>query len=273
MAQINPEQYEVISLPDVPDIREMWEALGFPWEEARPHPEGGLYAPGRHLEGVYKRLGAALHSIERRGTDHLDFQVGPRAGTHRRFLWESRRGVWTRRHWRVQGQVEQTGGDLVVKEVTIEVESSARKGEWTRFEGSKALNSLLEERLNWVIAQFGARLLHQHELVPEGWEVSPLTDEEVEAYHDLHTSPVAAWSTPKGRVLFEDDNYGSAYLHAEEESRRRLLEIGLTRLAFNADLGWPAQPSAEPAEEPMPDWERELLGIEASEEVPTPVES
>ena len=270
MAQINPEQYEVISLPDVPDIREMWEALGFPWEEARPHPEGGFYAPGRLLEGVYKRLGAAILSIERRGTDHLDFQVGPRNGTSRRFLWESTGGVWTRRHWRVEGQMESGGGrGVLVTQVTIDVESSARKGEWTRFKGSRALDVLLEERLNWVIAQFGARLLRQHELVPEGWEISPLTDEEVEGYHDLHTSPVAAWITPNGRVLFEDDEYGSAWLHAEEESRRRLLEIGLTTLSFNLDLGWPAQPSAEPAEEPMPDWERELLGLEA----PTPVES
>ena len=272
MAQINPEQYEVVLLPEAENVPQMWDVLGFPWEEARPHPEGGFYAPGRLLEGVYKRLGAAILSIEKRGTDHLDFQVGPRAGTHRRFLWESTGGVWTRRHWRVEGNLE-VGSDLKVTGVAIEVESSARKGEWTRFEGSRALDALLQERLNWVIPQFGARLLYEQELVPEGWQGSPLTEEEVEEYHDLHTSPIAAWSTPNGRVLFEDDEYGSAYLHAEEESRRRLLEIGLTRLAFNADLGWPAQPSAEPAEEPMPDWERELLGLDPVIGEAPPVES
>lgn len=238
---------EVVQLPAAGTLDEMWDKLGFLWEEARPHPSGrGTYSPGRHPEGVYRRLDAALRSIRSRGTAESEFLLSAaHANGSKLFVWESPSGAWTRRHWKVTGRLHLVCGRLTATEVVVAVESTARREEgvieWTAFTGG-ALNTLLSERLNWVIAQFAARRLQKGADSPEGWQYSygrkadgwtapkgweptSLTEDEMEAYHDLHTSPQAAWITPTGRVLLEDDNDGSARLHGSDKAIEELVGL------------------------------------------------
>lgn len=240
---------QIIVLPKSGTLDEMWDALGFLWEEARPHPrvEGCFYAPGRHPEGVYRRLAAGLGSIARRGTGESEFALGrPRHGL-RAFAWESPAGRWTRRHWRVTGRLRLVGGRLVADQIVVAVESTARReeeavSEWTVFTDGP-LDHLMSERLNWVVAQFAARRIQtagcpeevewQYTYgrkadgwaAPDGWKPVSLTGEEVEAYHDLHTSPQAAWVTPAGRILLEDDGDGSARLHGPDTAVQELISL------------------------------------------------
>ncbi len=241
---------EVVQLPAAGTLDEMWDKLGFLWEEARPHPSGrGTYSPGRHPEGVYRRLDAALRSIRSRGTAESEFLLSAaQTDGHRLFVWESPSGAWTRRHWKVTGRLRLVGGRVVADEVVVAVESTARREEgiveWTAFTGG-ALDAFVAERLNWVIAQFAARRLQTGAsdiegvewnypygrrrgigwTAPRGWQPVSLTKDEMEAYHDLHTSPQAAWITPTGRVLLEDDNDGSARLHGSDKAIEELVGL------------------------------------------------
>jgi len=195
---------ELVELPLAGTLDELWIVLGF-------EPEDGPV-------GVHRRLAAALSSIARRGTSEGEFSLGGRPTDARRpFVWESFAGRWGRRHWRVTGQLRLIDGRLAASQVVVAVESTARREkeaiiEWTAFYGGP-LNTIIAERLNWVTAQFAARRLQDQDWsLPAGWSRSPLTEDEEACYHDLHTSPVAAWETPTGRIVLEDDGDGSARL-------------------------------------------------------------
>lgn len=240
---------EIVQLPAAGTLNGMWDLLGFHDVGGQPTEPGGdvVWAPGhRDIRGVHRRLAAALRSIRSRGTAESEFLLSAaHANGSKLFVWESPSGAWTRRHWKVTGRLHLVCGRLTATEVVVAVESTARREEgvieWTAFTGG-ALNTLLSERLNWVIAQFAARRLQKGADSPEGWQYSygrkadgwtapkgweptSLTEDEMEAYHDLHTSPVAAWAAPSGRVLLEDDNDGSAHLHGPDAAVQELIQL------------------------------------------------
>ena len=245
---------EIVELPAAGTLDELWDSLGFPDLGGQPTEFGGIpgvvWASGhRDIRGVHRRLAAALRSIRSRGTAESEFLLSAaHTNGSKLFVWESPSGAWTRRHWKVTGRLRLVGGRVVADQVVVAVESTARREEgiveWTAFTGG-ALDSSLSERLNWVIAQFAARRLQTGAsdtegvewnypygrrrgagwTAPRGWRPVSLTDDELEAYHDLHTSPMAAWRTPVGRVLLEDDTDGSARLHCPDAAVQELVRL------------------------------------------------
>lgn len=208
-----------VVLPEYETLAQCWAALGFP--EDNSGTEYARYVP----QGVYRRLAAGASSICSRGTAEKELLLGPVADDGRRFQWESFSGRWSHRHWKVTGLLRQVDDRIAATDVVVAVESSAQVDEWTAFTG-EALDNLLSDRLSWVVAQFAARnLIGCDALV--GWLPDALTEEEVQAYHDLHTSPVAAWTTPHGRVLLEDDDNGRARLDAPMAARADLIRFHL----------------------------------------------
>jgi hypothetical protein len=216
-------QTQYIALPESATLEQCWAALGFAL------PEGG-YEP----KGLYRRLEAGLQSILNRGTASGELQLGSDQDGWRPVQWESVAGRWTNRHWRVSGWLAMFDGVIAVENCFVEVESSARRDqegvlEWTTFYGGP-LNTIIQDRLQWVLAQFGARFLAREEAMLEEWVTDLLTDEEIKGFHDLGTSPIAAWISPFGRVVLEDDSDGRARIHGPEVEvyiARRIPTIGL----------------------------------------------
>jgi hypothetical protein len=95
----------------------------------------------------------------------------------------------------------------------------------------------------------------------EEWVTDLLTDEEIKGFHDLGTSPIAAWISPFGRVVLEDDSDGRARIHGPEVAIGQLVELALGNLAVvQIDL------DAEKASGPIPEPDdveglRELLSL------------
>jgi hypothetical protein len=209
---------EVVELPESGTLNDLWDALGYPDLGGQTTPQGGRWTPGtRLIEGVYRRLEAALSSIQHRGTAAYELELADDG----EFKWESEGGRWSRRHWRVTGRLQLVDGRLEIKESVVAVESTVAKekedrSEWTAFFGGP-LDAVLADRLIWVVAQFGARLLLDRDetVALEGWESIPLNEVERGMYMRDHTSPRAAWETPHGRVVLHDDPDGSARLTGE----------------------------------------------------------
>ena len=218
---------ETIQLPEADSLEEVWDSLGFVPDEWGNRP----------ISGIYRRLQAAVMSISRRGTNRCEFwqEVWYSCGVQlrsRKFAWESLGGVWGSRHWRVEGVVviDDDKQTITVKDVTVMVESTACRKEgvsqWTAFTG-RALDAFIGDRLGWVLAHWGARILEETDLTPQGWRRVKLTKSEREQWSDLHTHPVAAWKVGRGearrRVVLEDDDYGSAWLQGTTEEDKFLL--------------------------------------------------
>ncbi len=248
---------ELVELPQADTLNELWAVLGF--------------APEDGPAGVHRRLAAALSSIARRGTSEGEFSLAGRPTDARRaFVWESFAGRWGRRHWRVTGQLRLVDGRLAASQVVVAVESTARREkeaviEWTAFYDGP-LDAVLTDRLNWVTAQFAARRLWSGDWsLPIGWGQSPLTEEEMANCHDLHTSPAAAWETPTGRIVLEDDSDGSARLspgawHYDDEVGHAVYdrEVPAEAVADLVRLFWAKAPKSEvdqsiPASGPIPE--------------------
>ena len=223
----NIKNLETIQLPEADSLEEAWDSLGFTPDEWGNRP----------ISGVYRRLQAAVMSIARRGTTRRHFHQeverwARRQCRSRPFAWESLGGVFGDRHWRVEGTVviDDDAQTIAVKDVTVMVESSARReegvSEWTAFTG-RALDAFIGDRLGWVLAQWGARILEETDLTPMGWRRVKLTKDERLGWSDLHTHPVAAWKVGRGdasrRVVLKDDDYGSAWLQGATEEDKFLL--------------------------------------------------
>lgn len=212
-------------------------------------------------EGILRRAQAGICSILRRGFAAREIIVSREAdesGFHS-FEWTSEGGVWSDRPWRVTARVSMTPRGVIVLDPVVEVRSRSSQ-ERTAFTG-RVLEPLLAERLNWVIGVFGARVSEP---------TDDLTAEEVDSFHDLHPSPVAAFTSHTGgRVVLEDDDYGSGWLATHGPCKgllRQLRQAGWEELLRER----PPAPVAEPqsvatddtsASDELPDWERELLGL------------
>lgn len=175
------------------------------------------------VSGIERRLVAGVRSMRERGfsSDELgttSFQVD---GWHR-LTWDSRGGLFGTRPWVIEAEIRLENGRLGVREVTFAV-TSPRTGETTTWAGG-CLPGLVSQRLVEVLGVIGARISE-----PTG----DLTKEEVEAYHNLHPSPVKAFKDASGRVVLEDDDWGSGFLSPEGDAAgitRDLLEAGFAHL-------------------------------------------
>ncbi len=212
-------------------------------------------------EGILRRAQAGLRSILRRGFAASEIVVSREAdesGFHS-LEWTSEGGVWSDRPWRVTAKVTMTPRGVVVLDPRVEV-GSRQTQERTAFTG-RVLEQLLAERLNWVVGIIGARVSEP---------TDDLTEEEVDSFHDLHPSPMKAFRAHTGgRVVLEDDDYGSGWLNTHGPCKgllRQLRQAGWEELLRER----PPAPVAEPqpvatddtsaSDEPA-DWERELLGL------------
>ena len=152
-------------------------------------------------EGILRRAQAGLRSILQRGFAAREIVVSRKAdesGFHS-FEWTSEGGVWSDRPWRVTARVSMTPRGVIILDPVVEVGSRSSQ-ERTAFTG-RVLEPLLAERLNWVVAIIGARVSEP---------TDDLTAVEVDMFHDLHPSPVAAFTSHTGgRVVLADDDYGS----------------------------------------------------------------
>lgn len=155
-------------------------------------------------EGILRRAQAGLRSILRRGFATSEIVISLAAdelGFHS-LEWTSERGVWSDRPWRVTARVQVTPRGVTVLDPMVEV-GSRESQEHTAFTG-RVLEPLLAERLNWALAIIGGRVTAP---------TDELTEEEVDSFHDLHPSPVAAFrGHTGGRVVLEDDEWGSGWL-------------------------------------------------------------
>jgi hypothetical protein len=186
---------DMVELPTADSEEEMWRALGF--EELPPRYPDQKFVEF-DVQGVYKRLMAGIRSLRMRGFHSSEIIV-----SDGHLCWESTSGFWSRRSWTVTARVKRDDMNVVCSDVSIEVKSADQQSaEGTIFTGG-ALDVILERRLAWAVPIIGARATEP---------TTSLTDEEVDAYHDLHPSPVKAWSNGTGRVVLEDDDHGSAHL-------------------------------------------------------------
>lgn len=209
-ARVNGTQ--IVELPPVGTLDETWKSLGFP-----SHPYDGK--PNYEVSGIHRRLSAALRSIQTRGFDGGDFTFSEVVADSREFLWESTRGVWGDRHWRVTGTISLSQSEIVVTDTVVSVKSTrasdAGAAVWTAFVGGP-LNNVVGRRLKWVFAVIGGRLLNEGHAAVGSFDLvsDELTEQEVDEYHDLHPSPTAAFVDSAGnRVVLVDDGYGSGALH------------------------------------------------------------
>lgn len=199
-----------VELPNAGSLDELWAVLDMNAQNSR-----------FEVTGVYRRLAAATSSIRERGFDNREFVLGceGREGWLP-FQWDSEGGAWTPRHWRVTGRLRLMAGRPIVLDSEVAVESSAAReegrSEWTVFSGGP-LNTLLTEKLGWVLASEGAALLSTGREVHESWTLLPLSgDEEVE--YDSMNNAIAAlgWKnypdSPIARVVLASDGWGKAYI-------------------------------------------------------------
>jgi hypothetical protein len=225
------EGVDYVDLPIGDTMDEVWLSLGFTQASA------GWW----EVDGIYKRLAAAISSIKKRGFGNDEITFGPVDWRgFQEFTWESLGGYWNSRHWRVTGKlrysrqkIQVTDTVIVVKGVKAEKEEG--RIEWTAFrtEGN-ALNDVLSSRLLDVFMAVGARLLarrlaplYENDIVLLG----VLTDEERDSYHDLHPSPVAAFVVYNGeqRIVLWDDDCGSAWLEGDTRYfQSELVQIALS---------------------------------------------
>lgn len=201
---------DYVKVPAMASVEEAYTCLGYKY--SRDLREWVL-------EGVWRRLNAAVKSIRSRGFfDRQMKLVGSR------FVWESERGHWKSRHWRVEGdfaladdgRVKITNAVIFVKGLAAEQEGRI---EWSGFtcEGG-ALNSLVARRLYEVLGVIGARLICKKVVVTAMIMRGDLTDEEYDRRHDIHPSPVFALLQDGHRVVLYDNEYGQAWLKGDTES-------------------------------------------------------
>lgn len=203
----------IVELPPVGTLGDLWKKLGFKFD---------VYQDVEQFEvvGIHRRLAAALRSIRTRGFDAGDFTFGEEVEVgSREFLWESTRGAWGDRHWRVTGTISLSQSEIQVTDTIVSVKST-RGGDagvdvWTAFVGGP-LNAVVSARLKWVVAVIGGRLIHEGHVAVDSFGLvsDKLTEQEVNEYHDLHPSPTTAFKDSAGnRVVLVDDGYGSGALH------------------------------------------------------------
>lgn len=204
--------------------------------------------------GILRRAQAGVRSICRRGFDARQIFVSREAdesGFHS-FEWTSSGGVWSRRPWLVTARVTMTPRGVILLDPVVEIGSQASQ-ERTAFTG-RVLEPLLTERLNWAIAIIGARVSEP---------TDDLTEEEVDSFHDLHPSPVAAFmSHTGGRVVLNDDDYGSGWLAIHGPCKgllRQLRQAGWEELLRERPPAPVAQPPQPVVDIDVWDWESELL--------------
>ncbi len=221
----NATNSTIVELPHAQSLYELWDRLGFTYSEDASHRR---YV----INGIYRRFAAAMKSIESRGFDGSEIQIGAVEGFWHPFRWESERGRWGSRHWVVTGWLKSGAGKLTAKNVTVSVKSSAAaeegRTEWTIFRGGP-LNSVIAERLAWVLGVLAVRLLERKLISSPHFAASQLTEEERGEYHDLHPSPSSAWVHASVRVVLEDDCDGRGFLRFEKggssEAQERLKGI------------------------------------------------
>ncbi len=166
-------------------------------------PQGDLWV----LDGIFTRLKAGVSSILDRGIRQHELAVGVRAKGRASFVWDSDSGCWSQRHWRVTGVMSVVDGHLAVDDVVVAVASTSTD-EWTAFVGG-SLNAIMTDRLRQVVAKFAAYWIQRGEVTADGWSDSPFNEEELaRSCSEYVTHPEAAWETPHGRIVLQDDDYG-----------------------------------------------------------------
>lgn len=168
-------------------------------------------------EGILRRAAAGIRSLLARGFASTDIFIDPTADENglTALYWTSSGGVWSARPWSVSAMVTLTPGCVRVQDPTLMVGSAQNAGPKTAYKG-RTLRPVLEHRLEEVLQVIGARVTEPND---------DLTEEEVEAYHNLHPSPERAFRSPEdGRVVLWDNAYGQGSVVKTADPAEGLLQ-------------------------------------------------